>query len=193
MGYLLAIIKWFTDLLKQPVEAPNQPLIAPTSPVSPKPNDEVPMNTQNEPINPYLTTILPWTSQKNNYHNVGVVADRVGLSPNQKLVLRGCVYQESRFWNILPDGNPVKNENKDTTGTVWSTDYGICQVNDYYQCGAGKTFPSVAYVLDNPEKVVEWMAGILKTTGQLRPWASFTSGAYLHWIKTGSPMFTLAS
>ena len=192
MKWLLDFIREIIDSfdVEQPVETPTtMPPAPPTSPQEPS----LPITAPSMPTNTYLTEILPWNSQKNNYHNVGVVADRIGLTSNQKLVLRGCVYQESRFWNILPDGNPVKNENKDSTGKVWSTDFGLCQVNDYYQCGAGKTFPSVQYVLNNPEKVVEWMARILKSTGQLKPWSSFTSGAYLRWIKTGSPMFTLAS
>lgn len=147
---------------------------------------------ESEQWDAYLTTILPWTSQKNNYHNVGVICDRVGLTPHQKLVLRGCVYQESRFRNLLPNGQPVKNINYFKDGSI-STDWGITQVNDYWNIGAGKPYPTVQYVLDHPSKCVEDMAGELKRTGQLKRWASFTSGDYLQWIIPSSPMFALAS
>lgn len=185
MGYLVAVIKWFVEGFKEAFsiyKAPVSPKTPTTSPISPKPN-EVPMNP---PTDPYLTTILPWTSQKNNYHNVRVICDRVGLTLIQKDILCACVYQESRFLT-----NPKPNENLDKNGNVWSTDYGIAQVNDHYHIGPGKDFPSVQYVLTHPEQVITWMAKIMKNTGGLQPWSSYSSGVYKKWLLANSPMWLL--
>lgn len=188
MGYVCKTMGWLINFIIRLLNSLKQPSMSPIQP-NPAPVPENPPQPQPEPVASYLTTILPWISQKNNYHNVGVIADIVGLTPVQKLTLRGCIFQESRFLT-----NPKPNENIDPkTGQVWSTDYGITQVNDYWNIGPGKQYPNVLYVLNNPQICVENMAKVLKETGQLKPWASFTSGAYIHWIKTGSPMFELAT
>jgi hypothetical protein len=136
---------------------------------------------------------LSFETPKLAFHAVRVICDELGLSLVQKNTLCACVYQESAFMNYRAPGVPMTNPNKDKTGKVWSTDYGICQVNDYFHIGPGKDFPSVAYVLANPEKVVRWMAGIMKRTGGLAPWASYSSGAYHQWLSPVSPMWQLKS
>jgi hypothetical protein len=141
----------------------------PTAPLPPKP---LPMNPD---------TLLPWNTTSSlsheNYHNVRVICDLVGLTYAQKEILTACVWQESDFMT-----NPRPNQNKTLSGKVWSTDYGIVQVNDYYNIGTGKPFPNVQYVLNNPEACVRWMAGIMKSTGKLQPWASYTTGAYKKYL-----------
>lgn len=134
-----------------------------------------------------------WSTQQNAYHNVRVLCDLSGLSLGQKNDICGCIFQESRF--LL---NPKPNTNKDPkTGLVWSTDYGIVQVNDWFHISgmgnpkSGNEFPSVQYVLDNPQKCVQWMIDIYKNTGALEPWASWTSGAYKQWLEPTSPMWLL--
>jgi hypothetical protein len=83
------------------------------------------------------------------YHSTRVLCDELGLSFAQKEVLSGCIMQESGFLT-----NPKPNHNIDPkTGRAWSTDWGIVQVNDYWNIGPGKPFPSVAYVLSHPEGV----------------------------------------
>ena len=151
-----------------------------TPPVSPNlPDSEVlPANADN-------TTPL-WETPKNAYHSTRVICDKIGLTLQQKDILCACVYQESGFLT-----NPKPNQNKDKTGKIWSTDYGIVQVNDYYHIGKGKEFASIEEVINNPEKCIRWMVGIMKTTGELTPWASFTSGIYKKWLSTDSPMWLL--
>ena len=174
--------------------AQNEPQTPVTVPDVPIPASETPTEPATIPPmkDSFLTTIYPWTSQKANYHNVGVIADRVGLSASQKLILRGCIYQESTFWNVLPNGKPVTNINHFKDGSI-SKDFGIAQVNDYWNIGPGKPFPSVQYVVDHPEEVITWMARIYKRTNALKPWASYTSRAYQQWITNGSPMWKLAT
>ena len=131
----------------------------------------------------------PWDSPAHNWHNVRVICDNAGLTLEQKNILCACVYQESRFMT-----NPKPNQNKDPqTGKVWSTDYGIVQVNDHFHIGAGKDFPSVEYVLNNPAKCVEWMVNIYKETGSLQPWSSYSTGAYKQWLAPDSPMWALST
>lgn len=131
---------------------------------------------------------LLWDTPKQAYHSTRVICDEIGLTFKQKEDLCACVFQESEFLV-----NPRPNQNKDLkTGKVWSTDYGIVQVNDYWHIGKGKTFKSVKEVLTNPEKCIRWMAGIMKTTGKLQPWSSYTSGAYKKHLSTGSRMRLLA-
>lgn len=72
--------------------------------------------------------------------------------------------------------NELIHENK-KNGRVCSTDYYIAQINDYYHIGAGKTFPSVQYVHDNPDKVVEWMADMF-LCGKAKLWICYRDGYF---------------
>jgi hypothetical protein len=155
-----------------------------------------PQEAQNAPTSPVPAPAAPsepdFSTPQAAFHSARVICDDVGLSYDQKNILCACLYQESRFMNRHSDGTPVINQNKDPkTGAVWSTDYGIGQVNDYYHIGQGKDFPTVDYVMDHPEAVVRWMAEIMKTTGKLAAWSSYASGAYKQWLDPRSPMWAL--
>ncbi len=132
-----------------------------------------------KPIIPIDQTIPPpapkvayyWNTPIAARHSVRLICDEEGLSVNDKNILDACVHVESGY-------NPLaEHMNKDKNGNVWSTDYGICQINDYWNIGTGKPFPSVQYVLDNPESCIRWMCKQWKA-GNQHLWASFTSGAY---------------
>lgn len=143
-------------------------------------------NEPSMPLQPSVTELYDdWNTQAHAYHNTRVLCDRAGLSLDHKNVLSACIWQESTFKNT------ALNRNRDSAGNVLSSDWGIAQVNDHYHIGAGKDFPSVQYVLDNPEAVIDWMIGIYKRTDGLSPWVSYSSGAYLHWLSPGSPMWAL--
>lgn len=144
--------------------------------------------TTPSPVDPD-SIVYAWDTPAHCYHNTRVLCDKAGLTLAQKNVLSACVYQESNFLV-----NPKPNTNKDPkTGLVWSTDYGIVQINDYFHIGPGKDFPSVAYVLANPGACVQYMVGIYASTGALEPWASYTSGAYEKWLAPDSPMWLLGT
>ena len=124
-----------------------------------------------------LTTLLPWTTQKNYYHNVGVLCDRSGLTFKQKDTVRRCIYIESRFRDYRSDGTPVIGPNKDDTGAIWSRDWGVVQINDYPKfghIGPGCMFSSKDDVLAHPERAIQYMIDTMKQTGKLKPWASYT-------------------
>lgn len=196
---------WLTQfcaaLRQQPAQTSPDPQIDPVAasiePISQQPSQ--PMPTDPDSI------AYTWDTPAHNYHNARVICDQVGLSlqpiipvhlPDgmflgyftQKDILCACIYQESGF--LL---NPRPNQNKLKDGSVWSTDWGIVQINDYYNIGPGKPFASVEEVLTDPDKDVRWMANILKTTGALKPWASYTSGAFAEHLVPSSPMWALAT
>lgn len=125
----------------------------------------------------YIAGIPPykWDTPANARHSVRVICDEEGLTWEQKEIIAACIKQESAFKNW------VKCENKDKDGKVWSTDHGICQINDYWNIGKNRPFPSVEYVMDNPDKVVRWMIKMMRA-GKLSLWASYSSGAYKKYI-----------
>lgn len=132
-----------------------------------------------KPENSPVAETLLWNTPQHAFHSTRVVCDEIGLSYPQKNILCACVFQESRF------------SNKAVGKNAHSTDWGIVQINDHFNIGVGKPFPSVEYVLEHPEECVRWMARIYKNTGALQPWSSFTSGAYTQWLVPTSPMWGL--
>ncbi len=120
--------------------------------------------------------LLAWDTIEGAHHNVRAICDLVGLTFDQKQILTACVKVESGF-----DINAV-HINRDGRGHILSTDYGIVQINDYYHIGAGKEFPTIEYVLANPEDCVRWMCTYYKTHGNLAAWVSCTSGAFKQWL-----------
>lgn len=182
-----AALRGAADAAKEPPPEPlSEPQNAPSEPVS-VPTEEIPSPTPPDP-----KAGLSWEDQKGAFKLTRIMCDEEGLTFVQKNTVCACIYQESRFRNRYADGSPVINENK-KDGRVWSTDYGIVQVNDYWHIGPGKSFPSVAYVMDNPEDMVRWMVRHMKRTSGLQPWSSWTTGAYRQWLSPESPMWALRS
>lgn len=174
MNWLLVLLDRIYEALRGQYHT-EIPLEPPTSPVVPV------EQSKSIPMPDYLDTILPWTTQKNYYHNVGVLCDRSGLTFSQKDIIRRCIWIESRFRDYYEDGTPVVNPNKDKTGSVWSRDWGLVQINDYPKwkhIGPGCMFSSVEDVLAHPERSAQFMIDTMKKTGKLQPWASYTTGVY---------------
>lgn len=133
-----------------------------------------------------------WDTPRKAFKSTRMLADEMGLTVDQKNILCACIYQESRFKNYVSPGVPTMNKNRRKDGTVSSVDYGIVQVNDFYHIGPGKTFPSLQFVLENPEKLVRWMIRCYKA-GELWLWSSYKFGHYKQWLAAGSPMWDLRS
>jgi hypothetical protein len=154
-----------------------------------KPMPESTPPPQQTPPTPPTPEVLRWDTPQRAWHATRVRCDVRGLNLTQKNTLCACIYQESRFL-----ANPKPNKNIDPrTGKVWSTDYGIVQINDYWHIGAGKDFPNVEYVISRPETGVEFMIDEMVRTGALRSWSSYTSGAYRQWLPLTSSMWNLAT
>ncbi len=150
----------------------------------------LPMNQPPEPPKPTPPTkeTLSFATPKQAWHAVRVMCDNSGLTFSQKNILCACIYQESGFLT-----NPKPNVNKDPkTGAILSKDFGIVQCNDHFWIGPGKLYPSVAYVLENPVVMVQWMIDYYKANGHLNRWSSYSTGAYKKWLVLSSAMFRLA-
>lgn len=123
-------------------------------PLPPQPPTDVPESPVEAPK-------YRWDTVEAARHSVRVICDEEGLTVKQKNELCATVGAESGWQSYHLSGpmkgQPVKLENKDETGKVWSTDWGICQINDWYHIGPSKSFPSSKYVLDNPEACIRWM------------------------------------
>lgn len=143
-----------------------------------------------EPQKPSVEPKYDWSTPEKARHSVRVICDEEGLTLAQKNLISRVIRAESGF------NNDAKFLNKDKSGRLLSTDWGICQINDYWHIGAmlgamlgmefgrsaigaGKTFPSVQYVLDNPDKVVRWMISQYRK-GNLRWWVAYSSGKYMN-------------
>lgn len=132
-------------------------------------------STESTPVEP--PTLL-WDTPQHAFHSVRVICDEMRLSYDEKNLICACIYQESEFKNWAIGRN----------GT--STDWGLTQINDYWHIGKNKTFPSIEYVVNNPEACVCWMIKMYKA-GQLKLWVSYSSGAYKKWLSTDSKMWKL--
>lgn len=174
---IIRLLRRLFALLRPPAPAP-EPDIITYDPRAPEP-----------PPAPPPPPAFSWETQKGAYKLTRIMCDEEGLSYADKNIICACIYQESRFMNRYPNGKPVVNHNI-IDGKVSSTDYGIVQVNDYYHIGKGKTFPSLDYVMDNPDKMVRWMIQC-QQKGQLWLWSSFKFGHYQKWLSPSSPMWDL--
>lgn len=172
MRFLSKLLKWeptastdnITEILLKPPEAEGKPPAeAPKLPVQPA----------------YL-----WDTQKHSYHSVRVICDEMGLSHENKNLICSVVMGESQFYN------DVTNRNKNAKGEVTSTDWGIVQCNDYWHIGKNKTFPSVEWVLANPEEMVRWMIKMYRA-GRLDMWCAFSNKSYAQWLKPTSKMWKI--
>lgn len=142
----------------------------PVSPVEPLP----PIEPLPPPVSPHFE-VYEWDTPEHGRYSVRVICDEEGLNVNLKNILTACVQVESNF-------NPkAVHYNKNSEGHITSTDYGICQINDYFQIGPGKPFPSSQYVLDNPETSVRWMAKMFQA-GKMKLWSSYTNGSYKKYL-----------
>ena len=118
-----------------------------------------------------------WDNPVNARHSIRVMCDEAGLSISDKNTLCAVIGAESGWMNFREDGSPVTNKNLRSDGSLSSTDWGICQINDKYHIGTNNTFPSVDYVMQNPEKVVAWMIKMYKK-GHINWWCAFVNGSY---------------
>lgn len=115
-----------------------------------------------------------WSTPEKVSKTVRIMCDEAGLTVTEKDTIWACVKQESQF---IPRAIGKINYN----GTK---DYGLCQFNDGknkqgipYWIGPGADFKDIEEVLSNPEKNMRVMLREFKR-GNLKWWASFSTGAY---------------
>ena len=128
---------------------------------------------EENPIRAVLNPQVPydWSTPTAARHSCRVIADEEKLTVAQKNLMSQVIHCESGY------NNKATHPNLNTHGLVTSTHFGIAQINDHYHIGQGKTFPSVEYVMENPEAVIRWMCKMVKT-GKINLWICFTAGMY---------------
>jgi|CXWL01.1.fsa_nt_gi hypothetical protein len=164
------------------VPASVPPVMAPTATTTPPITNPTETKTTEPPA-------LLWDTPKQAFHSTRVLCDIHELTYDQKNIVCACIFRESEFNN-----NAIGRNKDPKTGKVWSTDWGIVQVNDTkgWHIGKGLRFSSVEDVLANPEKGVLWMIEEMKTTGRLQPWSSYTTKTYTQFLPKTSRMWNLA-
>jgi len=153
-----------------------------------KPMPDAPLE-QPLPVPPPIETkqSLKWDTPADARHSARVIMDEMGLTGvvdrktglKAKDLLTACIMQESGF-------NPKAIGRTNFDGT---RDYGLAQFNtgknkrtgQPYWIGPGAAFKDIEEVLNNPEKNVRIMVNEYKR-GNLRLWASYSTGAYKKWI-----------
>ena len=123
-------------------------------------------------------TQLAWGDPIAARHSCRVVMDSFNLSWAEKGLLCSVIAEESGFKNT------AVNYNRRADGTVSSTDYGICQINDKYHVGPSLDFPSVEYVVAHPEEAVAFMVRMYRA-GQIKLWCAYQNGGYLKHMPDG--------
>jgi hypothetical protein len=119
---------------------------------------------------PSVTPKYDWSTPIAARHSVRLICDEEGLTVKQKNELCATVQCESGF-------NPKTVHPNIKNGKVSSTDYGICQWNDYYH---GKEI-SPDEAVNNPEKAVRLMCAYWKR-GQERLWECYKQNLYQKYL-----------
>ena len=161
---LLRMLEMLGIIAKRPPILPLEPPIIPSTTTTP------PLSKPVETSPKHL-----WDTTTNARHSVRVICDEMGLTLAEKNLITAVVQAESGFKNT------AICRNKSKAGILLSTDWGICQINDYWHVGAGKHWSSVQQVLDNPDKEVKWMIALYKQ-GKLNLWVAYSSGAYKKYL-----------
>lgn len=183
VNFITIFINWLRS-----VKLPNTPAVsngvtqtsAPAkvlAPLSSKPSAVSAATAQPAPISvPTPPAPLKFDTVQNSQICVRLLCIKEALTPAQQAELYAVIEAESGFKNDLI------HPNRDAkTGELLSTDYGICQVNDFYHIGTGKDFPTVAFVIDNPEAVVTWMIEMYKA-GKIDLWSAYQNGSYKKYL-----------
>lgn len=111
-----------------------------------------------------------WDTPEHAKHSVRVICDEFGFTLEQKNTMCATIMCESGF-HIDAVNHNMSN------GRIASTDYGICQWNDFYH--ATEITPNEA--LNNPQKAVRLMCQYWKR-GQRDLWIAYKSGAYKKYL-----------
>lgn len=119
-----------------------------------------------KPTPPPLPPKYQWDTKDHVRHTVRVICDEEGLTLEQKDTLCATIACESQFNTKAIHPNILN-------GKTVSTDYGLCQWNDFYH----RKEISPAEALDNPEKAVRLMCKYW-LRGQRHLWVCYLKGGY---------------
>lgn len=144
------------EKLKRQVEIKQEEMIKVIS-------DEIP------PVKPIIESPkYLWDTKEQARYSVRVICDEEGLSTADKNLITAIIACESGFNTKAIHKN--NNSRK-------STDWGICQFNDYWYIGEGKPIASVDEALNNPTLCVKVLISQHKK-GRLNDWICYKNGMY---------------
>jgi len=116
-----------------------------------------------------LVSPLKWDNRQECIESFYKICKEEGVNADDTELLRKVINCESGF-------NPkAKLVNKNGT-----TDWGICQYNDYWYIGEGKPIASVDEAVNNPEKCIRVMIQQFRA-GRLKDWVCYSAGKYLNY------------
>lgn len=110
-----------------------------------------------------------WSTPETARHSLRVICDEEGLSVEQKNLMSQVVHCESGYYIHAKHPNLIN-------GKLSSTDWGICQWNDYFH---GKEI-TPEESMNNPEKAVRLMCKYVKE-GLIKQWVCYSAGLYTHY------------
>ncbi len=160
---------WQPTLVPPP--APTAPSDILPSDTTPNPESQVPIDGPKPAVSDYK-----WGTRAEIIHSIRVLCDEYGLSWAEKAEICATIEAESNF------NTKAKLENKVSNGKVWSTDWGLCQINDHYHVGRGKAFASVEEILEYPERSVRFMLTCFEQ-GKIDLWVAHKNGSYKKFLK----------
>lgn len=190
------IERFITWLYGAPVSSDDN-FTVPSYPNLPDTPLEAPVVAQDESIVAETVSVpLLWETPKQAWHSTRVLCDEMGLPLRKTVLINGVKYfPKDEVCATIYGESEFKNGavciNKDKNGKETSRDVGLCQWNSYWHCGKGKTFPSTAYVVANPEKAVRKMIEFYKA-GNINLWVAHKSGRYAQFVPKSSKMWKLA-
>lgn len=159
MTFLKTLLKALDELLWA--------LVKGDAPLPPEPHPVPP--TPNPPIMP----ALDWSNVQAIKSSIRKICKEEGLTLEQTDTLVATIGGESQY--LLT----AKNVNRRKDGSVASTDWGLCQWNDYYH---GKEITPEEAV-HNPEKAVRLMATYWKMGETYRRWwIAYKNNSYLKYM-----------
>jgi len=155
---LKKIVQWLGIMSKEIKTIPPAPITPPVvPPVIPPPA-------------PPIATLAGWETPAKAIHSARVIMDEYNLNWEEKALLCAVIMCESGFRTDLVH----QNDN----GTA---DFGIVQVNSAWWIGVGKKFPSIDYVVNNPEACVRWMIECYKK-GLLKWWVCYSKNLHQKYL-----------
>lgn len=183
MTLMQSLLKDFLQILRFFGFDSNTDTNIPTPPPIVEPATTTPVT---EP--PMATTTLQWDTRENIIHSIRVIADEEGLPLARTVNIGGKLYQLKDTLQATIQGESDFNLNAINRNYAFkangekyiaSTDYGLCQWNDFYH--KNEITPDEA--LHNPEKACRLMARYWKQGEKYRrQWIAYKGGRFLAFL-----------